>query len=83
MVARRCAAVWGEFVRPDAYAVWVEASVRLPFCFEYETGTGTLACLAGKLDGYARLVRAVGHPTWVLFVFPSLGRDFDVKADGR
>lgn len=72
--ARRCAAVWGEIVRPDAYAVWVEAGVRLPFCFEYDTATETLARLAGKLDGYARLARAVGHPTWVLFAFLSPGR---------
>ena len=48
--------------------------MRLPFCFEYDTGTETLARLAGKLDGYARLARAVGHPTWVLFAFPTPGR---------
>lgn len=72
--ARRCAAVWGEVVRPDAYAVWAEDDVRLPFCFEYDTGTETLGRLAKKLDGYARLARAVGHPTWVLFAFPSPSR---------
>ena len=72
--ARRCAGVWGEIVRPDAYAVWVEDGVRLPFCFEYDTGTETPARLAGKLDGYARLTRAVGHPTWVLFAYPTPGR---------
>jgi len=72
--ARRCAAVWGEIVRPDAYAVWVEGDTRLPFCFEYDTGTETLGRLAQKLDGYARLAQAVGHATWVLFAFPSPGR---------
>lgn len=72
--ARRCAGVWGEIVRPDAYAVWVEAGVRVPFCLEYDTGTETLGRLAQKLDGYARLARAVGHPTWVLFAFTSPGR---------
>ena len=72
--ARRCAGAWGEIVRPDAYAVWVEHEVRLPFCFEYDTGTETLARLRAKLDGYARLARAVGHPTWVLFRLPSVGR---------
>ena len=72
--ARRCAGAWGEIVRPDAYAVWVEHQVRLPFCFEYDTGTETLGRLKAKLDGYARLARAVGHPTWVLFRFPSVGR---------
>jgi hypothetical protein len=73
--ARRCAAAWGEIVRPDAYAVWVEHGVRLPFFLEYDTGTEALRRLAGKLDGYARLARAVGHPTWVLFAFPSVGRE--------
>lgn len=72
--ARRCATVWGEIVRPDAYAVWVEGDTRLPFCFEYDTGTETLGRLAAKLDGYARLAHAVGHATWVLFAFPSPGR---------
>ena len=77
--ARRCAGAWGEAVRPDAYAVWVEGEVRLPFCFEYDTGTETLARLAAKLDGYARLARAVGHPTWVLFSFPSSGREAQAR----
>jgi hypothetical protein len=72
--ARRCAGVWGEIVRPDAYAVWVENNVRLPFCFEYDTGSETLHRLANKLDGYARLARAVGHATWVLFALPTAGR---------
>ena len=72
--ARRCAGAWGEIVRPDAYAVWVEHEVRLPFCFEYDAGTETLARLKAKLDGYARLARAVGHATWVLIRFPSVGR---------
>ncbi len=73
--ARRCAAAWGEIVRPDAYAVWVEDGVRLPFLLEYDTGTETLGRLAAKLERYARLARAVGHPTWVLFAFPSVGRE--------
>ena len=77
--ARRCAGAWGEAVRPDAYAVWVEGEVRLPFFFEYDTGTETLARLTAKLDGYARLARAVGHPTWVLFRFPSSGREAQAR----
>ncbi len=73
--ARRCAALWGEIVRPDAYGVWVDTGLRLPFCFEYDTASETLARLAKKLEGYARLAQAVGHPTWVLFAFPSPGRE--------
>lgn len=72
---RRAIAAWGELVRPDGYAVWVDGPARLPFFLEYDTGTERLARLAGKLDGYAALARAAGHPTWVLFAFPSPGRE--------
>jgi hypothetical protein len=77
--ARRCAGAWGEAVRPDRYGVWVEGEVRLPFCFEYDTGTETLGRLSAKLEGDARLARAVNHPTWVLFRFPSLGREAQAR----
>jgi hypothetical protein len=73
--ARRCAAAWGDAVRPDGYAVWADHGARLPFCFEYDNGTETLARLEAKLGGYAKLARAVEHPTWVLFRFPSSGRE--------
>jgi Replication-relaxation len=77
--ARRCAAVWGELVRPDAYAVWVQDDLRLPFCLEYDTGSEPLHQLAGKLPGYAKLAHAVGHPTWVLFAFPTPGREASAR----
>jgi hypothetical protein len=73
--ARRCAAAWGEVVRPDAYAVWVEGETRLPFLFEYDTGSERLARLEAKLTGYAKLARAAKHPTWVLFCFSATGRE--------
>jgi hypothetical protein len=73
--ARRCAAAWGDAVRPDGYGVWADHGVRLPFCFEYDNGTETLARLEAKLGGYAKLARAVEHPTWVLFRFPTAGRE--------
>jgi hypothetical protein len=72
---RRCAAAWGEVARPDGYGVWAEASQRVPFLLEYDNGTERLARLAAKLAGYAELARAAGHPTWVLFRFPSAGRE--------
>ena len=53
--AGRCAAAWGDAVRPDGYAVWVEDGARLPFCFEYDNGTETLGRLEAKL---ARLRQA-------------------------
>ena len=36
---------------------------RLPFCSEYDNGTETLSRLERKLGGYAKLARAVEHPT--------------------
>jgi hypothetical protein len=72
---RRCAAAWGEVVRPDGYGVWAEDGGRLPFLLEYDNGTERLAPLADKLPGYAHLAGAAGYPTWVLFVFPSPSRE--------
>ena len=73
--ARRCAAAWGEAVRPDGYAVWVEGEWRRPFLFEFDLASERLAQLEAKLEGYALLFRSVGYPTWVLFSFPTRGRE--------
>jgi hypothetical protein len=72
---RWCAAVWGEVVRPDAYAVWVEEGWRLPFLLEFDLASERLSRLEAKLPGYAKLAGAAKHPTWVLFCFPTLGRE--------
>jgi hypothetical protein len=71
----RCAAEWGEVVRPDGYGVWAEGGRRLPFLLEYDRATERLRRLGDKLSGYADLAAEVGHPTWVCFVFPTPGRE--------
>ncbi|MHB8450661.1 MAG: replication-relaxation family protein [Mycobacteriales bacterium] len=71
----RCAAEWGELVRPDGYGVWASGGRRAPFLLEYDTGSERLARLGAKLPGYADLAVAVGHPTWVCFRFPTPGRE--------
>jgi len=71
----KCAAEWGEVVRPDGYGVWVEDRVRLPFLLEYDRGTETLERLGEKLKGYDILARAAGYQTVVLFSFPSPQRE--------
>jgi hypothetical protein len=76
---RRCAAEWGEVVRPDGYGVWTEHATSLPFLVEYDNGTERLERLARKLDGYARLAQAAGHPNWVLFSFPSPRREAEAR----
>lgn len=76
---RRCAAEWGEVVRPDGYGVWTELGTSLPFLVEYDNGTERLERLARKLDGYARLAAAAGHPNWVLFSFGSPRREAEAR----
>jgi hypothetical protein len=76
---RRCAREWGEVVRPDAYGVWTDHGVTLPFLLEHDNGTERLARLAQKLDGYARLAAEAGHPNWVLFTFPGPRREADAR----
>ncbi len=76
---RRCAAEWGEVVRPDGYGVWTEHATSLPFLLEYDNGTERLERLARKLDGYARLAVAAGHPNWVLFSFGSPRREAEAR----
>ncbi len=63
---RRCAAEWGDFVRPDAYGVWEEAGHRVEFFVEHDTGTETLARVAAKLEGYRDLAEAEGPPRHAL-----------------
>src|SRR2546421_5200944 len=49
----RCAAHYGELVRPDGYGAWTEGARGVEFFLEYDTGTEPLRRLAAKLDGYA------------------------------
>ncbi len=76
---RRCAREWGEVVRPDGYGIWSEADTALPFLLEYDNGTERIERLGQKLDGYARLAIAAGHPNWVLFSFESPRRERDAR----
>ncbi len=76
---RRCAAEWGEVVRPDGYGIWTDNGASLPFLVEYDNSTERLDRLTAKLDGYARLAQAAGHPNWVLFSFPSPRREAEAR----
>lgn len=76
---RRCAREWGEVVRPDGYGIWTEQHTTLPFLVEYDNGTERLDRLAHKLDGYARLAAAAGHPNWVLFSFAAPRREAEAR----
>ena len=78
--ARRCAAEWGQVVHPDGYGIWTTPEGRrLPFLLEHDMGTERLARLAAKLDGYADLTAAAGHPTQILFTFPTPEREHSAR----
>ena len=77
--ARRCAARWGSFVRPDGYGVWIENSRRTAFLLEHDTGSEPSGRLADKVDRYARLFAATEERVWVLFDFPGPGREAQAR----
>jgi hypothetical protein len=71
----RCADLWGDLVRPDAYAHWRDGHRELGFFLEYDTGTETIARLATKLTGYLDLAETTGINIPVLFWFPTPDRE--------
>lgn len=77
--ARRCAAAWGSFVRPDGYGVWEHDARRVAFLLEHDTGSETIGRLADKLDRYARLFDATDRRIWVLFSFPGARREAQAR----
>ena len=77
---QRCAALWGDLARPDAFGRWTEPGPdgtpnTLDFFLEYDTGTETLARVTAKLSGYADLAESTGTTTPVLFSLPSPKRE--------
>jgi hypothetical protein len=72
---RRCAAEWGELVRPDAYGIWEEDGRRVEFFVEHDTGSEPLSRVAGKLAGYRDLAEAEGTARPVLFWLAQPGRE--------
>jgi hypothetical protein len=80
----RCARLWGDLARPDAYARWHEddgaTDREVDFFLEYDTGTEPLTRVAGKLHDYARLAAATGILTPVLFWFGTPARETAARA---
>ena len=72
---RRCAAEWGELVRPDAYGIWEEDGKRVEFFLEHDTGSEPLSRVAGKLAGYRDLAEADDTARPVLFWLAQPGRE--------
>jgi hypothetical protein len=81
---QRCAALWGDLARPDAFGRWTQTradgvSSTLDFFLEHDTGTETLARVVAKLSGYADLAEATGTTTPVLFWLPSPKREANLR----
>ena len=72
---RRCAAEWGELVRPDAYGIWEEDGQRVEFLVEHDTGSEPLGRVASKLAGYRDLAEADGVARPVLIWLAQAGRE--------
>ncbi|MCK2214028.1 replication-relaxation family protein [Actinomadura sp. ATCC 31491] len=81
---RRCAALWGDLARPDAFGRWSESSPTgkpdtIDFFLEHDTGTEPLSRVLAKLDGYAALAEATGITTPVLFWLPNPTREANFR----
>ncbi|MET7338972.1 replication-relaxation family protein [Nonomuraea sp. NPDC005650] len=76
---RRCAQLWGDLARPDAYGRWAENGREIDFFLEHDTGSETLAKVAAKLHGYANLTEATGITTPVLLWLPSSTRETNLR----
>lgn len=81
---RRCASLWGDLARPDAFGRWQEMGedgqpADVDFFLEHDTGTETLARVAGKLESYAALAEATGITTPLLFWLPNTTREVHLR----
>ncbi|GGS97510.1 hypothetical protein GCM10010156_64640 [Planobispora rosea] len=76
---RRCAALWGDLARPDAYGRWIENGDQVDFFLEHDTGSEPLAKVVRKLDDYADLAETTGITTPVLLWLPSTRREANLR----
>ena len=72
---RRCARLFGDIVRPDAYGRWREDGREVEFFLEFDFGTENLDILASKLHGYDRLATTTGIATPILVWLPTNRRE--------
>ncbi|MFD7013516.1 replication-relaxation family protein [Streptomyces sp. NPDC059928] len=63
---RSATRLWGDWIRPDAYAHHETDSQLLPFFLEFDTGSYNLARLEAKLPGYASLAATTATRTPLL-----------------
>ncbi|HEU0130816.1 MAG TPA: replication-relaxation family protein [Mycobacteriales bacterium] len=76
---RRCRLWCGETARPDARLVWTENGRSVDVLLEYDRGTENHHRLLDKIPGYRALQRDRGIASWVVFAFPSAGREAELR----
>lgn len=76
---RRCARLFGDIVRPDAYGRWREDGQELEWFLEFDFGTENLAVLASKLDDYHHLATSTGIVTPLLVWLPGNRREIGAR----
>lgn len=81
---RRCADLWGDLVRPDAFGRWTEPRedgrpATVDFFLEHDTGTVPLSRVAAKIDRYVELADSTRITTPVLFWLPGPTREANLR----
>lgn len=75
----RCARLFGDTVRPDAYGRWRQDCREIEWFLEFDCGTEALSVLTAKLIDYHRLAESSGIRTPVLFWFSSARREASAR----
>ncbi|KIA60840.1 hypothetical protein FG87_34730 [Nocardia vulneris] len=75
----RCARLWGDLVRPDAYGRFSAHHTSIEFFLEYDLATENHSQLTRKLPGYAKLAAATTITTPLLIWFPTHQRETNAR----
>lgn len=69
-------------MRPDGFGAWAEHGRLIRFYLEYDTGSETLARVAGKLEDYHAAARRTGGPLTgpVLFTVATTRREAGLRS---
>ncbi|WP_063784364.1 replication-relaxation family protein [Streptomyces sp. SBT349] len=76
---RSAARLWGDWIRPDAYAHWRHHTTEVPFFLEHDTGTEALHRVEAKLAGYAELSASTATATPLLIHTSSAARETHLR----
>ncbi|MEX3102598.1 MULTISPECIES: replication-relaxation family protein [unclassified Streptomyces] len=74
----RCARLFGDIARPDAYGIW-QGDTTVEWFLEFDFGTERPDRVAAKLPRYARLAATTGITSPVLFWMPTPQRETQIR----